>query len=134
MGNLPQILQMLFAFTLIYIQALAVIKCSALCFYLRMFPEKKMQLLIKFSIGMTVVWVLAHDLALIFLCSPVKYQWDQTVPGKCGDNLAYYTSVVTTNIFSDFWIMALPLYTIWSLKMRKGEKAALTVCFLLGLG
>jgi hypothetical protein len=129
---------MLIGFTLVYLQALAMIKCSALAFYLRMFPTPRMQLLIKFSLGMTVVWAVAHDLALIFLCSPVQYQWDRTIPADknptCGNQLALYTSVVTTNIVSDFWIMALPMYTIWHLKMRSAEKVALTLCFLLGLG
>jgi hypothetical protein len=129
---------MLFGFTLVYLQALAVIKCSALAFYLRMFPTAKMQLLIKFSLGMTIVWVLACDLALIFICKPVRYQWDLTVPPSekptCGNQLDLYTSIVTTNIVSDFWIMGIPMYTIWHLKMRFAEKAALTVCFLLGLG
>lgn len=129
---------MLFAFTLVYLQALAVVKCSLLTFYLRMFPGPRMQLLIKFSIGMTITWAVAHDLALIFLCKPVRYQWDLAVPAdqhpKCGSPLKLYTSVVTTNIFSDFWIMGLPMYTIWNLKMRSAEKAALTLCFALGLG
>ncbi|RDL37364.1 uncharacterized protein BP5553_04797 [Venustampulla echinocandica] len=138
MANTPQILQMLVAFTLVYLQALGAIKCSLLTFYLRMFPSRKMQLIIKFSIVMTLVWLVAHDLALIFLCKPVQYQWDLTIPADqnptCGDALSLYTSVVTTNIFSDFWIMGLPMYSIWHLKMRTGEKIALTVCFLLGLG
>jgi len=129
---------MLFGFTLVYIQALAMVKCSLLAFYLRMFPTPRMQLLVKFSIGMTVVWALAHDFGIIFICTPVEFQWDRTIPAdqnpRCGDQLKLYTSVVTTNIVSDFWIMGLPMYTIWKLKMRFAEKMALTLCFFLGLG
>ncbi|KAH9909476.1 hypothetical protein F4778DRAFT_711631 [Xylariomycetidae sp. FL2044] len=132
MANLPLILPLTFAFQLIYLAALGLIKSSILCFYIRVFVSRRMRLATHIMFGVVVAWALAHALAVIFVCTPVSYQWDLTLDGKCGDQITLFKSLIMTNILTDVAIILLPIYTVWQLKMRKTEKVAVTACFLIG--
>lgn len=127
-------LQIFFGFQLVYVNALAVIKASVLCFYARIFTNLGLRSCIKVMLGIVIVWALSFSMAMIFACKPVAFQWNLLAPGGgvCGDLIALYAALIATNIVTDLVIMGLPLYTIWHLKMRGVEKAGLTACFALG--
>jgi hypothetical protein len=56
--------------------------------------------------------VLAHALAVIFVYTPVSFQWDLTiVDGKCGDQIKLFQSLITTNIVTDAMIMLIAVYS-----------------------
>lgn len=127
-------LQILFGFQLLYVNALAVIKASMLCFYARIFTNVGLRSCINIMLGIVVVWALSFSMAMVFACKPVAFQWNLQISGGgvCGDLIALYATLIVTNIITDLIIMGLPLYTIWHLKMRGVEKAGLTACFALG--
>jgi hypothetical protein len=103
--------QLTFAFQLIYILALSMIKASILCFYRRVFVSTRLLLSTKVMFGVVAVWGLAHSLTAIFICAPVSYQWDLTIKGKCGDQIKLFQSLITTNILTDAMIMIIPVYS-----------------------
>lgn len=103
--------QLTFAFQLLYILALALVKSSILCFYLRVFVSTRMTCTVKAMFGVVAVWALAHALTVVFICSPVSFQWDLTISGKCGDQIKLFQSLITTNIITDVMIMVLPIYS-----------------------
>lgn len=133
MVDVPLILPLTFAFQLLYILALALVKSSILCFYLRVFISPRMMLAVKIMFGVVAVWALAHALTVVFICTPVSFQWDLTITGKCGDQIKLFQSLITTNIITDVMIMILPIYTVWHLSMAKTEKVAVSACFLIGV-
>ncbi|KAK8122489.1 hypothetical protein PG984_011159 [Apiospora sp. TS-2023a] len=132
MSNLPLILRVTMAFQLLYLNSLGVIKLSVLSFYLRVFVSEGVRLAIKITMGAVVLWAASHALGMVFICSPVPYQWDMTYKGTCGNQIALYASLIITNIVTDIFIMALRVHTIWHLQMRTSEKLGLTACFTLG--
>lgn len=74
-----------------------------------------MMLAVKVMFGVIAAWAIAHAFAVIFICSPVSFQWDLTVTGKCGDQIKLFQSIITTNIITDVMIMLLPIYSTLSL-------------------
>ena len=123
--------QILFSFGIIYLFALASVKLSVLSFYMRTFATPMMRRLIWATMGLVSVWAISHSLAFIFVCWPTPGFWNPDA-GTCGEIIPIYASIVVVNILTDLAIMALPMYTIWHLQMRKTEKVALTLAFGLG--
>lgn len=79
------------------------------------------------------VWYVAFQLTAIFQCTPVHYYWNRTIPGgHCVNDIAFYIALAATNTFTDIVLLALPLPTVWSLKINKGKKLALSGVFVLG--
>jgi hypothetical protein len=91
--------------------ALCLVKSSILCFYMRAFASTRLMLAVKVMFGVVATWAFSHALAVIFICSPVSFQWDLTLAGKCGDQIKLFQSIITTNIITDVLIMLLPIYS-----------------------
>jgi hypothetical protein len=103
--------QLTFAFQLVYILALSLVKSSILCFYRRVFVSTRLRLVTNIMFGVVAVWGLSHSMAVIFVCTPVSFQWDLTIKGKCGDQIKLFQSLITTNILTDAMIMLIPVYS-----------------------
>ncbi|KAK7996522.1 hypothetical protein PG989_004562 [Apiospora arundinis] len=134
--NSNLILKILFGFDMLYVHALAIIKTSVLCFYLRVFAgaPRALRRVIQALLGLVGAWTVAFSLALAFVCHPLPFRWDPTIPGgACGSQTAMYATLIVTNVVMDLVIMMLPMYTIFSLKMRGPEKIGLMACFSLGM-
>ncbi|KAK8119823.1 uncharacterized protein PG998_004449 [Apiospora kogelbergensis] len=132
--NSNLILKILFGFDMLYVHALAIIKTSVLCFYLRIFASPSgLRRVIQALLGLVGGWTVAFSLALAFVCHPLPFRWDPTIRGgSCGSQTAMYATLIITNAVMDLVIMMLPMYTIWGLKMRGPEKIGLMACFSLG--
>ncbi|KAK8043089.1 hypothetical protein PG994_013572 [Apiospora phragmitis] len=134
--NSNLLLKILFGFDMLYVHALALLKTSVLSFYLRVFgaapggPRRTVQALL----ALVGAWVLALSLALAFVCHPLPFRWDPTLPGgACGSQTALYATLIVTNVVMDLVIMLLTMYVVWSLKMRGPEKIGLMACFVLSM-
>lgn len=127
------LLKVIYAQQIIYMLALAAVKMSVLFFYRRLFTVGAVRRAIMATMGVTISWLLAFVFAAAFLCDPPRKQWDTTVPGHCGDQIAMDEAMVVTNMFTDVIIMVLPMPTIWTLKLKLREKLALTAAFSLGV-
>lgn len=134
--NSNLILKILFGFDMLYVHALSLLKTSVLCFYLRVFGKAPggLRRVIQALLGVVGAWTLAFSLALAFVCHPLPFRWDPAIPGgRCGSQTALYASLIVTNVVTDLIIMLLPMYTVWSIKMRGPEKIGLMACFALGM-
>lgn len=132
MNNLPFIMQITFAFTLIYIWCLAALKLSQLALYHRVFA---LQLRIPVYIvgGIVVAWAIIFNFVFLFLCDPISQQWTVERVGHCMDQILLLKCLILTNMVTDLMIVALPIRSVWQLQMRKTEKLAVLACFGLGL-
>ncbi|KAF1942418.1 hypothetical protein EJ02DRAFT_454282 [Clathrospora elynae] len=130
--NLPYIMQVTFAYTLVYIWCLACLKLSQLSLYHRVFA---LQLRIPVYIvsGIVIVWALIFNFIFIFLCDPISQQWTIKRVGSCMDQILLLKCLILTNAATDLIIVALPIRSVWQLQMRKTEKFAVLACFGLGL-
>lgn len=83
---------------------------------------------------MTIVtsWWISITFAVAFICSPVKSQWNPSVPGHCGDQ--YILNIVDPIpwILTDFAILFAPMPMVWKLHMPATQKVALACIFLVG--
>ncbi|KAL8395860.1 hypothetical protein RB595_003348 [Gaeumannomyces hyphopodioides] len=134
-GNLPHILLIVFVIVITSPLGLAMVKLSVLFFYMRIF-DRKMRMYCWIVMGGVFVWFVATTMANIFICTPVRAQFDLAVakPDSCGDQLPIFKSITIINLLTDIVIMIMPMKTIWSLNMRATEKIGLMMSFLLLFG
>lgn len=116
---------------LVYVLLLAATKASVLFFYLRVFVTPWVQRASRFLLGFVGAWMLAYMFACVFICTPVSAQW--TGKGVCGAYIPLIQSLIATNALGDVVIMALPMHSVWTLKMRKTDKIGITASFGLGV-
>ncbi|CAM1503629.1 Fc.00g012200.m01.CDS01 [Cosmosporella sp. VM-42] len=131
-NNMEYILKVTFAFTLVYLWALAALKLSQLFFYLRAFSIQ-LRYWIYLVIAIVVSWAFVFTFVFIFLCDPVQQQWSIARIGHCLDQILVLKCIIMTNVVTDLFIVILPIWTVWRLQMRKTEKIAVIACFALGL-
>ncbi|KAJ4403693.1 hypothetical protein N0V91_006393 [Didymella pomorum] len=129
--NLPVIMQITFAFTLIYIWCLAALKMSQLALYMRVFSTQ-LRVWVYSAGAIVVVWALMFNFLFIFLCDPISQQWTIERVGHCMDQILLLKMLILTNLITDLIIVVLPIKSVWQLQMRKTEKFAVLACFSLG--
>ncbi|KAH6633054.1 hypothetical protein C7974DRAFT_163968 [Boeremia exigua] len=129
--NLPVIMQITFAFTLIYIWCLAALKMSQLALYMRVFSSQ-LQVWVYGVGAIVVLWAVIFNFLFIFLCDPIAQQWTVARVGHCMDQILLLKCLIMTNLVTDLFIVVLPIRSVWQLQMRKTEKFAVLACFGLG--
>lgn len=118
MPDVTKVVQILFAYILLYVVTVPLIKFSALLFYRRIFGMTKS---IWFCVFLTVGYFIACYIAFLVCCRPVSYHWTQyTDPGgKCTFNLyAFYIGNAAANVATDVIILLVPAPLVWKLQMR----------------
>ncbi|KAJ5738593.1 hypothetical protein N7493_001748 [Penicillium malachiteum] len=113
---------------------LALVKTSIMAFYIRIFGSNR-SFRIQVAITMTIVWMWTASVILetFLLCRPLKYNWDTSISGVCGDRNAAYVVAGTMNLITDLMVMALPMPHIWKLQLGTAKKVALSGVFSIGL-
>ena len=79
-----------------------------------------------------IAWYIAITVVAVFQCTPVKRQFDYTIPGHCLSFYGTFIGVTVPNFFIDVILLLLPVPMLWNLKIKKAKKVALTANFLLG--
>jgi hypothetical protein len=123
----------LLAFEIVYFTSVALPKMAIVCLYLRVFNWKGGMR----TAAMTLLAVLAATgLSLVitacFQCRPLAFWWDRTIPGgTCIDIQLFFHAQSIPGFVLDIFIMALPIQTIWSLKLPLYRRVALLAVFLV---
>ena len=125
----------IYAVEIIYLASTALPKLSALVFYLRVFVSHDKQTLLRPLAISTIVLVIANWFAFTFTaffqCKPLAFWWDKTIiGGKCFDIQTFYRASCIPNLFTDFAVLALPISSIYKLKMRPAKKVSLIAIFM----
>ncbi len=131
--NLVTLLKMLIAYELIYSSSMSTVKISILCFYLRVFVNRGLRTATKVAIVLVCLWCAGNFLQVFLICRPFPRVYDPAVPGECGDQIASFIAIGAYNIVTDVIILALPMPTLWSLKMSTMAKFTLTCVLLASL-
>ncbi|KAL4821196.1 hypothetical protein BDW67DRAFT_190835 [Aspergillus spinulosporus] len=124
-----------YAITLVYVPMAFIIKVALLAVMLRIFAPDRHKVMIVY--GTIIILLLYYIPALfikIFFCKPISTYWLGTdvTGGTCFDQRKVIIADATISMFSDFWILVLPIPMLWSLKMNLGKK--LRVIGILGAG
>jgi hypothetical protein len=84
------------------------------------------------SLWVVSVFGLFQVLATVFLCYPIPYFWDRTIPGgRCFNEPILYTTGTLT-IITDFWVVFLAVFILRNSMMPLAQKIG--VFSLLALG
>lgn len=108
-------------------------KLSLLFLYLRIFDSRRIRVTTWVLIGITIVSWITWSLIAFFLCTPVEFYWDRTIPGgHCINIDSFWRSIPPINIFTDAVAIILPIPTIWRLEASRMKKIG--VCAILMTG
>lgn len=125
--------QCIFAFELVYFTSVALPKLSILCLYLRIFNWKgSMRLAAWMIFTITAMTSVSLFVAACFQCRPLAFWWDKTIKGgSCFDIQLFFHVQSLPGFILDLAIMALPLKTIWNLKLPLIKRLALVGVFVI---
>lgn len=70
---------------------------------------------------------------IFLICRPFAATYDPTIPGTCGNQKASFLAIGAFNAITDVAILALPVHTIWTLKIKTGTKMSLLGVFCVGV-
>ncbi|KAK8210828.1 integral membrane protein [Phyllosticta capitalensis] len=133
MDNLFVILKMLIPFQFCYGIAIASVKCSYLFFYLRIFPHAALQRMAYICMAIVLAWWVGNVLQIFLMCRPFAKNWNNALPGRCGNRPIGFTIIGALNMVTDVIIILLPLPWVRRLQMPRRAKLGLYLMFGIGL-
>jgi hypothetical protein len=108
-------------------------KLAILLFYLRIFPNELFRMFTFAGLAFVTGSCLAFTLGTIWQCAPLSYFWDRSIPGgHCIPSAPWWVSFSALNLFTDFYILFLPIPLLVSLKMPLRVRMGLVGIFVTG--
>ncbi|KAJ4312731.1 hypothetical protein N0V84_009793 [Fusarium piperis] len=125
---------MQFLVSLNYSYAIGLSKLSILLFYRRIFKQSAIRIPIQLMLGITAIWLILRTFMVIFHCIPVQAYWDQSIKNAtCNINdTQFFFGTCLTHFLMDIIILALPVIEVFKLRLRLGQKFAITALFVVG--
>jgi hypothetical protein len=128
--NIETVLKLIYAYAVVWLAANTTIKLSILLFYRRIFcppssPSPRLSRLINFSLIVVLAWGVSFFFWATFVCKPLKAYWSPLpIKGqKCSD-VQGYKSYGFIDIAFDVYLLILPQYKIWNMRMELHRKIA----------
>jgi hypothetical protein len=128
--NIETVLKLVYSYAVVWLAANTTIKLSILLFYRRIFcppssPSPRLARLITFSMIGVLAWGIAFFFWAAFVCKPLKAYWSLLpIKGqKCYDAQGY-KSYGFIDIALDVYLLILPQYKIWNMRMELHRKIA----------
>lgn len=123
------------AFDLVQCFAFGAAKLSVLFFYRRIFRGKLFEVLSMIMIVIVCIWTFGFFFAILFRCgtqfwalwAPLKY-----LLANCYSSTPMFQAFSITDVITDVFIIALPIYWTSRLQMTLRKKLAVCGVFLLG--
>lgn len=108
------------------------IKLSVILFYHRIFPVRRVAVVLYIFGAFIVVWCLSALIVTVFVCRPIRYFWDKSIDGKCINFYAFILAEAILTVVTDVIILAIPMPLVWRLNITRRQKLALSGIFMLG--
>lgn len=84
-------------------------------------------------IAICIGWIILRTFMLIFRCIPVQYYWDKSIQGSCKiSDTQFFFGTVFTHFLMDVVILILPVVEVFKLRLRLGQKLAISGLFIIG--
>lgn len=125
---------MQFIISMTYSYSIGFSKLSILLFYWRIFKQSAIRIPIQILLGLSVSWLLLRTFMVTFHCLPVQAYWDKSIEGavcKINDSQFFFGTCLT-HFALDVVILALPIIEVFKLRLRMGQKIAITALFVIG--
>lgn len=125
-------MKVFYASIVIYSVGMCFLKISILLQYRRIFAVAMMQKLTLIGLIFEGCWAITATFLLALICVPVASFWDDSIEGRCINQLVVWYLNATINLVTDFLVFSMPLPVISSLQLRKPQKIMLMGIFCLG--
>ncbi|KAH8890288.1 integral membrane protein [Thozetella sp. PMI_491] len=125
--------QTILAFEIVYFTSVALPKMAIVFLYLRIFVWKGgMRTAAHILLAALAATGFSLVMTACFQCRPLAFWWDRTIPGgTCIDVQTFFHAQAIPGIILDLFVMALPVRTIWQLKLPLHKRLALLFIFLV---
>ncbi|KAL8930017.1 MAG: hypothetical protein Q9172_000249 [Xanthocarpia lactea] len=109
-------------------------KLSVLLFYQRIFQGRWIQNAVWCLVGIDFLWTVGFFFSNLLQCYPISVNWTGLgySDGKCLNTNVMFLAQAWSDVATNVVIMALPIPSIWALKMPPVKKMAVCGIFLLG--
>ncbi|KAG5995234.1 hypothetical protein E4U43_003074 [Claviceps pusilla] len=135
-SDLVEFARFFFVQQILYLILMTSIKLSLLCFYLTIFPNKRVRVLLWSTVAVNLAWGFGCILVTIFQCTPVQNYWlrylQQEGTGKCLNMNSLGWANGAVSVIIDIWIIGIPLYQIRKLELHWKKKLGAIIMFLTG--
>jgi hypothetical protein len=134
-AEITKMLKFFYIMASLYFTQLTLLKLTLLFFYIRVFPSRPVQRLLWGTVIFVSLWGFTYVVLAIFQCQPITYfwtHWDGLHKGHCLDINAITSSNAGISIALDLWILGIPLWQLWGLKMHWKKKVGVAVMFCVG--
>ncbi|KAJ1324693.1 alpha-methylacyl-CoA racemase [Microdochium nivale] len=119
---------------LTYAASLGFVKFSILAFYWRMFKTSPIKIPIIVLFVLSAIWLTIRTIMTIFHCIPVHAFWTPGYPGAvCIDGAKYFTASTSAHLGLDILIMALPVFQIGQLQLKRTQRWGVSLLFTFGI-
>ncbi|KAK1762011.1 hypothetical protein QBC33DRAFT_552908 [Phialemonium atrogriseum] len=131
--HIARLTQSILAIQGLYGLSMCTSKWSILWMLKRIFAVRSFQIVTWAIIIVQAAWMIMTVLIGLLICRPVQKNWDPTVEGTCGNQIAGYTAVSVYNVIVDVAMCILPIPMIYKLQVKKPYKVALFGIFSIGI-
>lgn len=123
--------QLVLVFEFLHFAGVALPKLAIIVFYIRVFNWKgRMRTICYTTMGLLVATWLGSVLAACLQCRPLAFWWDKTIQGgTCFDVQLFFRAQAITSPILDMVILALPVRSIWGLKLPESKRIELLLVF-----
>ncbi|KAH8726472.1 hypothetical protein GQ44DRAFT_163115 [Phaeosphaeriaceae sp. PMI808] len=133
--EITNMLRFFYVMASLYFTQVALLKLTLIFFYIRVFPAPNVQRLLWGTVVFVVLWGFSYVIVAIFQCQPIHYfwtKWDGMHKGTCLQINVITASNAAISIALDFWILGIPLWQLWGLKMHWKKKVGVAMMFCVG--
>lgn len=108
-------------------------KLSLLTFYLHISPQKWFRVAVWAGIVVVSLYTGCITILMLFHCNPIRKAFDFHVTGgTCLNVGVLYMATAVSNIVTDVMLFALPMPTIFNLRMKLAQKIGAVFIFAIG--
>ena len=131
-GKPNVLLHVIYYDEILYNAGIALTKLSVLCFYCCIFSiTRPLRNIIKVVGVFVVLWWISFTASSNLQCVPIRGYWDPSIKAVCVYKYRFFLGQTIPNIALDFVLLFLSLQPLWKLNMKRSERAALVVVFML---
>jgi hypothetical protein len=116
----------------LYKVSLNLTKASILLLYLRTFTVRPFRIACWIILAIVAAYGIGATVATILQCTPIPRVWDKSIPGTCINLTAFWFTNAAYTIVTDLILLFMPIRIVWSLQLRKAQKAAIIMVFAMG--
>ena len=125
-------IQIYYAFSFLQTTALATAKLSILVLLHGIFIGRTFRLTARILGVIVLAWWISFMFTYAFICSPIRANWEPTIPHHCGDVKVANIAAPAPWILTDFAILISPIPVIKNLQIRRSDKVGISALFLTG--